>query len=154
MLFMIYTENKAIKLTLKHGHPRMCRLIATEYIATYSKGSECNWYPIDPISGFQLISLDKHDKHVASTVEVRKTLSQSTRHGIANRQQVHVILKYIINMLNWKATFVKILLIKITDYSICQNFAPSNICAIQYTLNNMHINLYGYVQVTVNLFCH
>ena len=39
-------------------------------------------------------------------------------------------------MLNWREEgFIKIFLIVITDYSICQNFAPSNICTIWYLAN-------------------
>ena len=48
-------------------------------------------------------------------------------------QQAHVVIEipYIINTLNWKTTFIKILLVKIPDYSIHQNFALSNNCAIR-----------------------
>ena len=42
------------------------------------------------------ISLDKHDNHVATTVEVRETSSKSTWHGLANQQQAHVAIEIII----------------------------------------------------------
>ena len=91
-------------------------------------------------TGFQyqaFISLDKHDNHIATTIEVRenvitkyvKWISKPATSICSNRNN------YIINTLNWKATVVKILLVKITDYSISQNFAPSNICVIRYSLS-------------------
>ena len=48
-------------------------------------------------------------------------------------------------MLNWKTTFVKILLVKIPDYSIRQNFAPSNICAIRYV--TLHYSTFPFFDV-------
>ena len=54
----IYTENKAIKLTLEQGYPWMCCLTATQlHIAKASNAT-----------GFQYQAFDKQENHVSTTV--------------------------------------------------------------------------------------
>ena len=71
--------------------------------------------------------------HVATAVEVSQGSYVEQSNELVKRQQAHVVIEieYIINMLNWKTTFIKILLVKILDYSIKilhrQTFAPYGI---------------------------
>ena len=60
------------------------------YIATYSKNRNATDFQYQ---AFMISSLDKHDSHVATTVEVRKMSSQSTWHGLANGQPAHVLIE-------------------------------------------------------------
>ena len=75
---------------------------------------------------------------VATTVEVRENVTTRYKVWISelvSQQQAHMRSNrntYITSALNKKTTFVKILLIKIADYSTCQNFAPLNIYTIWY----------------------
>ena len=52
---------------------------------------------------------------------------------LAKSQQAHVVIEIIINAHLTEGYIRQNLLVKITDYSIRQNFAPSNIRAIRYT---------------------
>ena len=90
---------------------------------SYSKLNSTERFIMQLISNIRLsvLLINMINTYVATTVKVREISSQSKWCGLANRQQAH---KNIINALNRKATFVKILLVKITDYFIRQNFAP------------------------------
>ena len=50
-------------------------------------------------------SLDKHDNHITTTVEVKEMSSQSMWCGLANWQQAHVVIEIYFNVLNWNAKF-------------------------------------------------
>ena len=62
--------------------------------------------------------------------------------------QVHAVILKNARSAHSVAIYVKTLLVKITDRSICQNFATSNFCTIQY---NIVPKMYVSVQVTSGL---
>ena len=120
-IYIIY-KNKAIKLTMEYGHPR---LTATQLCtAKVHNATDFQHQAFSP--------LHKHDNHVATTVEVRENIITKQLCG-ADQQNGNKCRNILLTCLTGtKATFVKILLVKITYYFIHQNFAPSNICAIRY----------------------
>ena len=112
-----------MKLTLKNaGHPRMCLLL------TRTAKAEAKALFSDATN----LSIS----HVATAVEVSQGsyVARSSELVERVRKQAHVVIEiYYYRALNWKIAFVKILLVKIPDCFIRQNFAPSNICAIRYS---------------------
>ena len=66
--------------------------------------------------------------HLATAVEVSQGSYVARSNELVKQQQRHVVIEYIVNTrFNWKTAFVKILLVKIPDYSIRQTFVPYGI---------------------------
>ena len=89
--FRVYAESKAIKLTLEHGYPRICCLTAMQLQLCQQSVHHATDFQYQAFS-----SLDKHDNHVATAVEVREnviTKYMAQINELANRQQERVVIE-------------------------------------------------------------